>query len=267
MAASPVIGQAEQTFNSYLGAKTKNDELDKQAFLNLLVAQLSHQDPLNPMDDKEFVAQLAQFTSLEQLTNISTGITDLNASAKQQQMSAAVGYIGKEVTASGYEISKTSQKDSTGATVNSVSTVYFTVQEQVNNGYINIYDSEMNLVRTELMGAKQPGTYQYKWDGKDYQGTIVPDGVYAVAMYGEGTDGKSVYITTQVSGQVSGVVKVDDEPYLSLADGRHIAFSNVSEIVAPNTSTGDNDSGGDDSEDDSGNDSGDGSDSGTDSDS
>ncbi|MBG3879008.1 flagellar hook assembly protein FlgD [Desulfovibrio oxamicus] len=258
MAASPVLGQAEQTFNNYLGAKTKNDELDKQAFLNLLVAQLSHQDPLNPMDDKEFVAQLAQFTSLEQLTNISTGITDLNASAKQQQMSAAVGYIGKEVTASGYEISKTSQKDSTGATVNSVSTVYFTTQEQVSNGYINIYDSQMNLVRTELMGAKQPGTYQYKWDGKDYQGTMVPDGVYAVAMYGEGTDGKSVYITTQVSGQVSGVVKVDGEPYLSLADGRHIAFSNVSEIVAPNTNTDGNDPDDDDSGDDTGDDSGSG---------
>jgi flagellar basal-body rod modification protein FlgD len=246
MATSPVLGQAEQDFDKYLGAKTKNDELDKQAFLNLLVAQLSHQDPLNPMDDKEFVAQLAQFTSLEQLTNINTGITSLNENAKQQQMAAAVSYIGKEVTANGYELSKTSLKDSTGATVNTVSTVYFTVQEQVNSGYINIYDSEMNLVRTELMGAKQPGTYQYKWDGKDYQGNSVPDGVYAVAMYGEGTDGKSVYITTQVTGQVAGVIKVDEEPYLSLADGRHIAFSKVTEIVAPNTTGG-----GDDTEDDS----------------
>lgn len=256
MATSPVLGQAEQDFDSYLGAKTKNDSLDKQAFLNLLVAQLSHQDPLNPMDDKEFVAQLAQFTSLEQLTNISTGITDLNESAKQQQMSSAVGYIGKEVTAGGYQISKSAT---------STSTVFFTVQAQVANGYINIYDGEMNLVRTELMGAKQAGTYSYQWDGKDYQGATVPDGIYAVAMYGEGTDGKAVYITTQVTGQVNGVVNVDGEPYLRLADGRHIAFSNVSEIVAPNTTGGGGDTGDDDSGDDG--DSGDGSGSGTDSES
>lgn len=260
MATSPVLGQAEQDFDKYLGAKTKNDELDKQAFLNLLVAQLSHQDPLNPMDDKEFVAQLAQFTSLEQLTNINTGITSLNENAKQQQMAAAVSYIGKEVTASGYEVSKTSSKDSTGKTTNSVSTVMFTTQAEVTSGYINIYDSEMNLVRTELMGAKQPGTYEYKWDGKDYQGNSVPDGVYAVAMYGEGTDGKAVYISTQVSGKVTGVVNVDGEPYLSLADGRHLAFSNVTQIVAPNTTGGDGTE-----DDDSGDDSGDDSDSGTDS--
>ncbi len=235
MATSPVLGQAEQTFDNYLGAKTKNDSLDKQAFLNLLVAQLSHQDPLNPMDDKEFVAQLAQFTSLEQLTNINTGITTLNESAKQQQMGTAVGYIGKEVTASGYQISKSSQKDSTGQTVNTVSTVFFSPQAEVTNGYINIYDGEMNLVRTEIMGSKQAGTYTYKWDGKDYQGNTVADGVYAVAMYGEGTDGKSVYITTQVTGTVNGVANVDGEPYLSLADGRHLALKNVTQIVQPNT--------------------------------
>jgi len=249
MATSPVLGQAEQDFGNYLGAKTKNDELDKQAFLNLLVAQLSHQDPLNPMDDKEFVAQLAQFTSLEQLTNINTGITSLNENAKQQQMAAAVSYIGKEVTASGYEVSKAS---------GTVSTVFFTPQAEVTSGYINIYDSEMNLVRTELMGAKQPGTYSYQWDGKDYQCNSVADGVYAVAMYGEGTDGKAVYITTQVTGTVNGVVNVDGEPYLSLADGRHLAFSNVTQIVAPNT-TGDDtedDSDGTDDDSDSGTDSG-----------
>ncbi|MCL2416226.1 MAG: hypothetical protein FWD01_05355, partial [Defluviitaleaceae bacterium] len=55
--------------------RTPNTELDRNAFLNLLVTQLRHQDPLNPMDDRDFVAQMAQFSSLEQMQNLNTTMT------------------------------------------------------------------------------------------------------------------------------------------------------------------------------------------------
>lgn len=76
--------------------------------MKLLVEQLKVQDPLNPMDDKEFVAQLSQFSSLEQLTNISTGVSSLATIGNQQVALGAVGFIGKTVKATGdYSVSRT----------------------------------------------------------------------------------------------------------------------------------------------------------------
>ena len=69
-------------------SKENTQSLGKDDFLKLLVTQLQSQDPLNPMDDKEFIAQMAQFTSLEQMQNMNTSM----------QMTQATSYIGKQVT-------------------------------------------------------------------------------------------------------------------------------------------------------------------------
>lgn len=68
-------------------------ELDKEAFLKLLIAQLSNQDPLNPMEDREFIAQMAQFSTLEQMTNMSKTLEKMVDSDKY----SAVSYVGKTV--------------------------------------------------------------------------------------------------------------------------------------------------------------------------
>lgn len=60
----------DNQYNTTPNAKTENSALDKDAFLKLLVTQLKHQDPLNPVEDKEFIAQMAQFTTLEQIQNM-----------------------------------------------------------------------------------------------------------------------------------------------------------------------------------------------------
>ena len=68
--------------------KKINNELGKDDFLQLLVTQLQHQDPLAPMEDKDFIAQMAQFTSLEQMKNMNNAV----------QVTQATSYIGKQVT-------------------------------------------------------------------------------------------------------------------------------------------------------------------------
>ena len=68
--------------------KKINNELGKDDFLQLLVTQLQHQDPLAPMEDKDFIAQMAQFTSLEQMKNMNNAV----------QITQATSYIGKQVT-------------------------------------------------------------------------------------------------------------------------------------------------------------------------
>ncbi|MGN4126199.1 flagellar hook assembly protein FlgD [Lysinibacillus sphaericus] len=77
--------------------QTGNSELGKDAFLQLLITQLQNQDPTNPMDDREFIAQMAQFSSLEQMQNMTKGLEALLASQQQTQLMSYTSFVGKEV--------------------------------------------------------------------------------------------------------------------------------------------------------------------------
>ncbi|AWB44299.1 flagellar hook capping protein [Paenibacillus sp. CAA11] len=81
------------TANVKQAASKETKTMGKDQFLKLLITQLRNQDPMQPLEDKEFIAQMAQFTSVEQLMNISSGITNLN-----QSLGSISGLIGKKVT-------------------------------------------------------------------------------------------------------------------------------------------------------------------------
>ncbi|MBN1410625.1 MAG: flagellar hook assembly protein FlgD [Spirochaetales bacterium] len=83
------------TYNKTLNrGRIHKNELDKDDFLKLLITQLSHQDPTKPMEDKEFIAQMAQFSSLEQMTNMNDGLKKVASLISQNQ---AVALLGKTV--------------------------------------------------------------------------------------------------------------------------------------------------------------------------
>lgn len=74
-------------------SRAVSKELDKDAFLKLLIAELSNQDPLNPMDDREFISQMAQFSTLEQMTNMTKAMEGLSSMSQY----SAVNYVGKHI--------------------------------------------------------------------------------------------------------------------------------------------------------------------------
>lgn len=222
---SGLVGQAEQEFDIYQNFKpTGNADMGKDAFLQLLVAQLTHQDPMNPMEDKEFTSQLAEFSSLEQLTNISDGISGLTEATNRQELLGAVSFIGKDIKAQGNTLSITEE---------GVTKLYYDLPESIASGFVNIFDPNGNMVETIEIGAKQAGSYTLEWDGTDYNGNKLPQGVYNTTMAAETAEGKQVMVYTDVSGTITGVQNFGDTFYLTLDDGRVLDLMNIKEIVDP----------------------------------
>lgn len=92
------VGTVDQLLKQREGAQRDPSALGKDQFLQLLITQLKHQDPINPVEDKEFIAQLAQFSSLEQMQNLNTTLGDMMlAQQKLTALGQATTMIGKEV--------------------------------------------------------------------------------------------------------------------------------------------------------------------------
>lgn len=221
-----LLGQQEASLAASNTPDNHSSSLDQDAFLTILVAQLTHQDPLSPMEDAEMTSQLAEFSSLEQLTNINTNIQALGQSMEHTDLLSAVSFIGKEVKADGYNMS---------ITEGNVSTIYYGFGEAVTSIKMNIYDSDGAIIRTVDLGSKEAGSYQYEWDGKNDAGETMPDGTYGVGILGEDTGGDPVMVKTEVSGVVDAVVNENGTQYLRLKDGRFLSFLNIKEIVDPGT--------------------------------
>lgn len=219
---SNIVGGYEQ-YRAEADAPTHKSQMDKDDFLMLLVAQLNHQDPLDPMKDTDMTGQLAEYSSLEQLTNMNTTLDTMLQQSQSDQMTTAVSFIGKSVTANGYNVTKSDTQ---------VSTISYNLGEAVSSLKVNIYDSEGDIVRTDLLGSQEPGVFEYAWDGRDDNGNLVANGTYSVGMLGEDVDGQQVMVQTQVSGVVTGVVSEDSGYYLRLADGRYVNFNFVTEVVS-----------------------------------
>lgn len=97
-------------------AEGENTSLGKDAFLKLLVTQLQYQDPSSPMDNSQFISQMAQFSSLEQMQNVSSSIEELTAVTQQTQMIQFNSFVGKTVK---YHITTTTTGKETGEVVDS----------------------------------------------------------------------------------------------------------------------------------------------------
>ncbi len=235
--ASAAITQTNNEFNAAL-SKQKGSEMDKESFLLLLVTQFKYQDPLNPMEDQEFIAQMAQFSSLEQLMNLNDSMGTLTDATNNQQMINATSYIGKQVTVSGNTIGKVT--DTTNNTM-SITEFRYAPADNTAGGTLTVRDSSNNVVYTEQLAAMTTGsTYTFSWDGKTSLGTVAPDGVYTVNIALLNSAGEAVLSDQVVDATVTGVVNNNGTVCLGLDGGQLMELANVRQVSQPKViSTGD----------------------------
>ncbi|MCP4748698.1 MAG: flagellar hook assembly protein FlgD [Desulfobacteraceae bacterium] len=200
---------------------SEKNTLGKNDFLNLMVAQLQAQDPLNPMDGTAYTAQLAQFSSLEQLQNLNTTLQGVGTSQEILTNSQAVNFIGKDITAVGNQFSVNDQESDP---------LQINLSANAAAVYIKIYDANGNFIRDIETGSMPEGQNTYQWDATDYLGGQAPDGKYTYEVSAIGDGGQFVEVTSFTQGTVTGVNFKNAIAYL-LTENQEIPMGNVVQVL------------------------------------
>jgi flagellar basal-body rod modification protein FlgD len=196
---------------------TASAEETRQTFLQLLVAQMEHQDPLKPMENTEFTAQLAQFSVLEQIEAMNTNFGALLSNQEAANRTQAVDFIGKTVDAVG---------DTTTVQDGEAPPLRYTLSADSAQVLIHIIDAAGAVRRTITAGQQSAGQHTVPWHGLDELGQTLPDGTYRFTVTATDAAGSPVDAETLTQGVVEGVEYVDDQVYL-VVGGSRVDLSSV----------------------------------------
>jgi flagellar basal-body rod modification protein FlgD len=179
-------------------------------FLRLFVAQLEHQNPLDPQDGAEFVAQLAQFSAVEQAAKTNERLEQILAGQMSTSNAALAGLVGKTGTFNGDAFTVSGK----GAGVPALGVDLGQAASKVK---VVIRDATGHQIKAMELGPQPAGRVTLPWDGKtDLHGELVP-GAYTVEVTATGTDGKSeVTSSTLLSGLIEAIDFIDGSPRLRL---------------------------------------------------
>lgn len=220
-ASSEVAGAASSA--SALSSLTGTDQpLGQDAFLKLLIAQIQHQDPLKPMDNTAFVAQLAQFSSLEQQVSTNQLLGQVAAQQVGLANSANMNLVGRSVTVSASSVSI--DGSGIGAPLS------FTLGAAADWVTVAIRNQSGQTVRTLNVGAQRAGLATLQWDGKDDLGTPQPAGAYTVSVQAKGPNGGPVQVSQETSGIVDSVSYGDGYANLNLSNGVSAPASELTRV-------------------------------------
>lgn len=201
------------------GAKSNGEEMDRSAFLKLFTTQLQNQNPLDPVKNEAFVAQLAQFSQLEATTKMADSLDTMASTTQADRLLQGAALIGKRVSA----------PDGTaelveGASISSI----ISIPNGADKIAIDVYDQAGNLVQTRAMGRQMPGDVSISWDGTNNLGERQEPGRYkivaAITSMGQVTQ---MPITTPNTVTSVTYSAAQNDLILELEDGATVPLSQV----------------------------------------
>ena len=221
--AGSIEGIGPTTFPS--SGTTGKSIMGQDDFLKLMVTQLQNQDPLNPMDATQFASQLAQFTSVEQLSNINTTLqSSISASQLMNQSisnALATTVIGKQVRATG----TTFTYDGSGPV-----RVGYNLPSAAATAQVKIVDQYGNVVRTINGTGVTAGDVDVSWDGMTDGGTQAGPGQYTMQVTATDAKGAALTATPFFYGTVSGV-RFKSTGTVFVVDGQEVPLSSILEVM------------------------------------
>lgn len=173
-----------------------NSQLSQDTFLKLMVAQMNNQDPTHPMDNSQFLSQLAQFGTVNGITQLQSSFQSLATALQSNQALQASTMVGRNVMVSGNSY----VTDSAGSKVSGA----IDLTQNTGQLTLQVYNSVGQLVREIPMGAQSAGQVAFTWDGTDSSGNAAPAGVYRVTASAL-VNGQTAAMDTLMQGKVDSV--------------------------------------------------------------
>jgi flagellar basal-body rod modification protein FlgD len=209
-------GSTSNTGNAGLSALADNFN----SFLTLLTTQLQNQDPLDPLDTDQFTQQLVEFTGVQQQVDMNTNLQTLISLQQTNEASAAMQYLGANVTVAGTTSTLSNATSSPASwSLNSPSPATGTISITSANGQ-TAYNGTVSLTA---------GSQNYTWNGQGSNGVTWPDGQYTLSITATNASGQPVTVSTQVEGTVSGVNLSQNPPQLTVG-GQSYPISSIQSI-------------------------------------
>ena len=207
-----------------------SDKMDKDAFMKLMLAQMKNQDPTNPLKSHEMAAQLAQFSSLEQLQNINSTLGDMQKGQKPSESFQALNFIGKGVSGDSAKVIRLKgDKDHE---------FNFAIPEDAKDAEIRVRNQDGEIVRKVSLHDLKKGENKWTWNGKNEAGNASPVGEYQVLVEAKGSNGKKLFVKTDFSGIISGVSYTADGPVL-MVGSQSVKLKDVKQIIDPSAKNND----------------------------
>jgi flagellar basal-body rod modification protein FlgD len=204
--------------------REKKKELDRDAFFKLMLAQMKNQDPYNPMQSHEMAAQLAQFTSLEQMFNMNKSLEDIKQGQAPVSEYQALNFIGKEISADSSLINRTANDEG--------HELRFSLNGDASDVKVTLKDDNGEAVKTFELHNLKKGKNSIPWNGYSEQGFKQGVGDYRFTVEARGSSGKIVGSDTSTSGRITGIQYTAKGPLLMVGDST-IYLSDVKKIVEP----------------------------------
>lgn len=220
-------GEKERLLNKLTGYKPKNDlvvdgkkhnQLGKDEFLKLLSAQLKNQDPLDPMKQDKMAAELAQFSSLEQLTNLNKKFENFNKNDKIEEKFYGASFLGKEVVTSGSSM----KFEGEGTTAD----ILFTLDKPASKVLVRVFDSNNNMMSEIWKENIGRGNQTVTWDGYQMDKTIAGKGDYKTQVIAWDEFSQPMEVKTKNTGIVESVFFENGETILKV-DGKKVFLRDV----------------------------------------
>ncbi len=193
--------------------------LGKDEFLKLLVAQLKNQDPMSPQQNGEFIAQLAQFSTVEGVQSLNKSMESILSNYQSSQALQASSLVGRKVIVA-TDKAVVDTKETFKASLN--------LPVSSSNVWVNVYDDKGTVVNRINLGQQSAGSVSFMWDGKDSSGKVMPPGTYKFEVQ-TSIDGKTYGLQTYLPANVDSVTLGQNggELMLNLAGLGSIPLSKV----------------------------------------
>jgi flagellar basal-body rod modification protein FlgD len=226
----------EHLINKATGQKPRNEvfkegphnQMGKDEFLKLLTFQLQHQDPMNPMDQGKMTGELAQFSQLEQLSNLNKKFDDVNKTKGIEDKFYAASFVGKKIVTTGSSI----QLKNTG----DEGDVLFKLDDSASRVMIRILDEQNNIMGEIWKDGLSKGSHQVTWDGVALDGSPAVKGTYRTQVKAWDEIGNEVSARTEATGVVESVSFDQGEPILNV-NGQKIYLRDVKSFHTAETKT------------------------------